>query len=86
MASEDLKHLVTRLALTIPEAAKAIGVSQRHLRSMLPEIPHCYIGSRVVIPLGPFEEWLRKRAEAQSARADAVVEEILRAVEPEVDG
>ena len=81
MASEDLKHFVDRLALTIPEAAKAVGVSERHLRSMLPEIPHTYLGSRVVIPVEPFKEWLRKRAEARGVRADAVAEEILEALE-----
>ena len=84
--SREDPDLSTRLALTVPEAVKAVGISERHFRSMLPEIPHVRIGERVVIPVGPLEEWLRKRADAQSARADAVAEEILRAVEPEIDG
>ena len=70
-----------RLAFSMAEAAQAVGVSERHLRSMLPEIPHTYLGSRVVIPIEPFKEWLRKRAEAQGARADAVAEEVLEALE-----
>ncbi len=73
--------LSNRLALTVPEAATAVGVSERHLRSMLSEIPHTHLGSRVVIPIEPFKEWLRKRAEAQGARADAVAEEILETLE-----
>ena len=73
--------LSDRLALTVAEAAEAVGVSERHFRSMLSEIPHVYIGNRVVIPIEQFKEWLRKRAEAQGARADAVVEEVLEELE-----
>ena len=75
--AEECSRLSDRLALTVSEAADAVGISERHFRSMLSEIPHVYIGSRVVIPVEPFKEWLRKRAEAQGARADAVAEEIL---------
>jgi hypothetical protein len=65
------------LALNIAEAAKAIGVSERHLRSMLPQIPHVNLGRRVVIPVGPFQEWLRARAEAGKGQVDATVDEIM---------
>ena len=51
-----------RLALSVKEAADAIGVSERHLRSMLPEIPHVYLHSRVVIPVDLLREWLGIRA------------------------
>jgi hypothetical protein len=43
---EKRHDLVGRLALTVPEAAKAVGVSERHFRSMLPKIPHIYFGWR----------------------------------------
>jgi hypothetical protein len=71
-------ELSDRLALTVEEAAAAIGVSKRHLHSKLSEVPHFYLGNRVVIPLKPFEEWLRDRAKAGKAQADQVTDEILR--------
>ena len=69
--------LACRFALGVEEAAEALGVSQRHLRSILPEIPHLYLGSRLVIPVKPFEEWLRERAKTEGARSDWVAEEVL---------
>ncbi len=41
-----------RLALSVAEAAASIGVSERHLRTLLPEVPHVYVGGRVVIQDG----------------------------------
>ena len=70
-------QLADRLALTVPEAAAAIGVSERHLRTLLPEIPHCHVGARVVIPVEPLREWLRSRAQAEQAGADRVAQQIL---------
>ena len=63
--------------MTVPEAAAAIGVSERHLRSMLPEVPHCRVGGRVVVPVEPLREWLRARTEAEKAGADQVAQQIL---------
>jgi DNA-directed RNA polymerase specialized sigma24 family protein len=74
------------------EAAEALGVSERHLRSHLSEIPHDYIGNRLVFPVDAVRECLRERARARvQARADArakqlrahedLVEEALRAVQ-----
>jgi excisionase family DNA binding protein len=72
-----------RLALTVEEAAAAVGVSERHLRTMLSEIPHLRLGGRVVIPVKPFDEWLRKRAEQEMSTVDQAVDGVLRAVDPE---
>ena len=69
--------LAGRLALTVPEAATVIGVSERHLRSLLPEIPHCRVGSRVVVPVDSLRQWLRERAQAEQQGADRVAQEIL---------
>ena len=74
-------ELSGRLALTVPEAAAAIGVSERHLRSMLPQIPHLYLGGRVVIPVDALRTWLQKRAEIEGSRVDAAVEEVLSDIE-----
>ena len=72
--------LAERLALTIPEAAQAVGVSERHLRSILPEIPHLYLGKRVVIPVDALREWLLDRAKAEPGRVEKIAEEVLRAI------
>ena len=69
--------LAGRLALTVEEAAQAVGVSERHLRSMLPEIPHTHLGTRVVIPVEGFRRWLEERARAEGSRVDAAVREVL---------
>ena len=76
----ELPDLSTRLALTVPEAAAALGVSERHLRQLMPEIPHLRVGRRVVIPVEPFREYLRARCEAERGKVDQVVEDILSSV------
>lgn len=75
--SNGLPKLDERLALTLPEAAQALGVSERHLRSMLPEIPHLHMGKRVVIPVDALRDWLRSEANAEVSRAGKLAEEIV---------
>jgi hypothetical protein len=75
--------LAGRLAISIPETAQALGVSERLVRDLLPELPHVRLGRRTVIPVGPLEEWLRERVEAESRRADAVTNEVLEAIQGE---
>ena len=77
MSEKPALRLADRLALTVPEAAAALGVSERHLRSLLTEIPHCRVGARVVVPVEPLREWLRTRAQAEQASADRVAARIL---------
>jgi len=69
-----------RLALRLKEAAFALGISERKLREMLPELPHVRHGSVVLFPVESLREWLRVRAEAHRVRCDAVAGEILEAV------
>ncbi len=69
-----------RLALTIKEAADAIGVSERTLRDLLPEIPHTRLHRRVVIPIELLREWLHSRARAEEMGSKRVAEEILAAL------
>jgi excisionase family DNA binding protein len=59
--------LTDRLALSVTEAALAVGVSERQLRKLLREIPHTYFGQQVVIPRACLEKWLIKRSEANLA-------------------
>ena len=77
-AAQEPLDLRSRTALTLEEAAKSAGVGMKHLRSHLPEIPHLYLGRRLLIPVKPFEGWLCERAKAEEASSDRVAEEILR--------
>jgi excisionase family DNA binding protein len=69
-----------RLALSLAEAARALGVSERHVREILSELPHVHLGRRVVIPLDSLREWLRDRARAERSRAERAAEEIVAAL------
>jgi len=70
-------RLADKLALSISEAASALGVAEGTLRSILHEIPHTHIKRRVVIPVESLKEWLVSRAKAGRSRVDAAVEEEL---------
>ena len=75
----DLR-LADRLALRPTEAAKALGVSERTLRQMLPDLPHLRIGGSVLIPVDALRDWLRQRVLEQGGRAERAAGEVLRAV------
>jgi excisionase family DNA binding protein len=66
-----------RLGLRPREAARALGIGERTLRQILPEIPHVRVGSAVVIPVDLLREWLRQRAQMEGRKADTVVREVL---------
>ena len=74
--------LVERLALRPKEAAEALGISERTLRQLLPELPTVRRGNIVLVPVAGLQEWLRAESEAERARGDKVVTEILEAVHP----
>ena len=74
-------QLSDRLALRPAEVAKALGLSERTIRQVLPELPHFRIGSAVVIPVDALRTWLRDRAKIEGSRIDTVVEEVLSDVE-----
>ena len=75
---EQRTEPLEKLALRVREAAESIGVSERHLRDVLPEIPHTRIGTCVVIPIDLFKEWLRKRASVEQRGADEVANDIMK--------
>lgn len=81
-ATGEPSFLGERLALRPREAARALGIGERTLRQILPEIPHVHVGSAVVIPVDLLREWLRNRARAEQRRADQVVHEVLADVAP----
>ena len=85
MSATDAKgekrlKLADRLALRPVEAAQALGIGERTLRQILPELPHVRVGGVVLLPVEGLQAWLRERAEAEQGRAEKVVEEVLRAV------
>ena len=69
-----------RLALSIAEAARVLGVSEGHVRNLMPELPHVRLGGRVVFPVEALREWLRKLTETQMGRIDGAVDEIMQSL------
>ena len=79
--SEPAFNLADRLALSVEEAAQVLGVSEAHLRALLPELPHVHLGRRVVIPVDSLRAWLRERARSERGKVDSAVDEILAGLE-----
>lgn len=73
-------NLSDRMALRPKEAAHALGICERKLREILPELPHVRLGGAVIIPVKPLEEWLAAHAKAEMARDSKVVDDVVRAV------
>ena len=73
-------RLADRLALRLPEAAAVLGVSDRTLRSLVPELPHIRRGRVLLFPVESLQAWLRDEARTEKARADAIAEEIASSV------
>ena len=74
-----------RLGLRPIEVAKALGVSERTVRQVLPGIPHLRIGTAIVIPIEALKTWLNDQAKVGESRIDAAVEEILEGLESDPD-
>jgi excisionase family DNA binding protein len=72
-----------RLALRPREAAEVLGISERTLRQMLPELPHYRAGGCVLIPVDDLRQWLSEQAQAGKSHVDAAVEKALSSVKSE---
>ncbi len=79
-APEERLHLADRLALRPKEAAQALGLSERKLREVLPQLPHVRVGGAVLLPVEALRSWLEQQAKVEPGRVDAVVKEILESV------
>jgi excisionase family DNA binding protein len=55
-----------RLAYRPREAARALGISERTLRTLTPRLPHLRIGGVLLYPRMDLERWLHEQARAQS--------------------
>ncbi len=73
-------RLSERLALSVSEAAKAVGVSERLMRTILPDIPHLRIGGRVVIPRDQLVEWMRSEVDRERNHTDEIARKVVEAV------
>ena len=73
-------HLADRLALRPKEAAKALGIGERTLRQILPELPHVRVGGVVLLPVESLQAWLREQARAERSRADIIADEVVKAI------
>ena len=78
--AENRVQLDTRLALRPSEAAGALGVSERTIRKMLPELPHTYFGTAIVIPVDALRQWLAERVAHQDQEAAQAAEAILSSI------
>jgi excisionase family DNA binding protein len=77
---EPALDLSSRLALRPKEAAEALGISERTLRQLLPELPVVRRGGVVLLPVEPLRAWLRDQVTIEGRRADAIVGEIMAAI------
>ena len=75
--SPEGPDLSRRLALTIPEAAAALGISERHMRSVAPEMPRVYLGKKPLIPVDALRAWLAEHAQHGEAEVEAITREVL---------
>jgi len=78
-------RLVDRLALRPKEVAQTLGISERSLRQMLPELPHIRIGSAVVVPVDSLRAWLREQSQMEQNSVEKAVSEILNKIRPDKD-
>ncbi len=81
-SADDSVRLADRLALRPKEAARVLGVSERTLRALLPDLPHVRVGGVVLLPVDPLREWLREHVEATRDEAKKIVGEVLKDVAP----
>lgn len=53
----------TKLLLSVPETAKALGVCERTISTLTAnqEIPHVRIGRRVLYPVADLQRWIDER-------------------------
>lgn len=66
MAVETGTDSSERLTYTVEEAAAAIGVSERHLRTAIAagQFPAARLGKRILVARSQVEAWLAQRAVA----------------------
>lgn len=79
-ALPDLIPLDSRFALRAPEAAAALGISERKLRQLSPRLPVVRVDGVLLYPVEALRRWLDEEAERQRAEGDQTADEILREI------
>ena len=67
--AERKLDLANRMALRPREVAEALGISERKVRDLLPELPRVYLGTAIVVPVEPLKKMALRRIEARPRRA-----------------
>ena len=62
--------------MRVQEAAKALGVSERHLRDFLPELPKFHFGASVLLPVDQLIDWMRDQVAAEKKREESALEAV----------
>ncbi len=75
--TKDRLVLSERLALRPREAAQALGLSERSLRELLPQLPVVRTRRAVLIPVDALREWLLSHARSDGDKAKKVAREVL---------
>jgi excisionase family DNA binding protein len=78
---EPRAELTDRLALRPAEVARALGLSERTIRQILPQLPHLRIGGAVLVPVEGLREWLRTQSRIEGSTVDRAVQEVLASLE-----
>ena len=73
-------QLANRLGLRPAEVADVLGISERTVRQILPDLPHFHIGTTVVVPVDGLREWVRRQVQQGPDRIGAAVSEVLEAI------
>ena len=73
--------LDSRLALRPAEAARVLGLSERALRQILPQIPHLHAGSAVLISVDSLRDWLREQEQVRQHEINTTVHEIVESLD-----
>ena len=75
---DDRIDLSNRLALSIGEAARAVGLSENAFRKVLPDIERVCVGRRVLIPVLSLQKWLRESACHEGTLDETLLDELTR--------
>ena len=67
--NEKRLNLADRLALRPKEVAEALGLSERTVREIMPELPKIRVGKALLVPIDCLRDWLRDQAKTEQGRA-----------------
>lgn len=68
--------LSNRLTLRIREVAQVLGISERAVRAMLPDLPHFRAGTIPLVPVEGLRRYVEERAQDRTRRTARTVREL----------